>query len=80
MTQSNIQLGKQGITENFIATLKNHFNRHNGVKVHVLRSAGHNKEDMKKYARDILEKLGGHYTAKTIGFCIFIKRWRRAVR
>jgi len=80
MTQSNIQLGKQGITENFIGTLKNHFNRHNDVKVRVLKSAGHDKEDLKKYAGEILEKLGEHYTAKTIGFCIFIKKWRRAVR
>ena len=80
MTQGQVQLGKQGITENFIATLKNHFNRHDNVKVHVLKSIGHNKKDMKKYAEDIIEKLGKHYTAKTIGFSIFIKKWRRVVR
>jgi RNA-binding protein YhbY len=80
MTQGQVQLGKQGITENFIATLKHHFNRHNNVKVHVLKSAGHNKEDIKKYMGEIVEKLGKHYSAKTIGFSIFIKKWRRAVR
>ena len=80
MTQGQIQLGKQGITHNFIETLKNHFNRHDNVKVHILKSAGHNKEDIKKYIRDIIEKLGKNYTAKTIGFTIFVKKWRKARR
>ena len=80
MTQGQVQLGKQGITENFIITLKHHFNRHDNVKVHVLKSAGHNKEDIKKYAKNIVEKLGKRYSAKTIGFSIFIKKWRKAVR
>ena len=80
MTQGQIQLGKQGITENFITTLKNHFNRHDNVKVHILKSAGHNKGDIKKYTRDIIEKLGRNYTAKTLGFTIFVKKWRKARR
>ena len=80
MTQGQVQLGKSGITENFIATLKNHFNRHDNVKVHVLKSAGHSKEDIKKYSKDIIEKLGKHYSAKTLGFSIFIKKWRKARR
>ena len=80
MTQGQVQLGKQGITENFITTIRHHFNKHGNVKVHVLRSAGHNKEDIKKYAGDIIEKLGKNYTAKIIGFSIFVKKWRRAVR
>ena len=80
MTQGQVQLGKQGITENFITALKHHFNKHNNVKVHILKSAGHNKEDMKRYAEKIVEKLGKHYSAKTLGFSIFVKKWRRAVR
>jgi len=31
-------------------------------------------------AYEILEKLGKNYTAKTIGFTIFIKKWRKKVR
>lgn len=78
MTQGQIQLGKQGITENFIITLKHHFNRHNNVKVHVLKSAERKKEKIKMYREEILEKLGKNYTAKIIGFTIFIKKWRKA--
>lgn len=81
MTQGNVQLGKGGVTENFIVTLKHHFNRHNNVKVSVLKSAGRERETVKRHANEIIEKLGDkHYTAKIIGFSIFVKRWRKEVR
>ena len=81
MTQGQVQLGKNGITENFIVTLKHHFNKHQNVKVSVLKSAGHDREKMKEYTEEIVEKLGNkYYTARVIGFSIFLKRWRRAIR
>lgn len=90
-----IQLGKNGITENFISTLKNNFKKHDNVRISVLksardpaqikgdknsqnRSAGHSKEKIKKYSKEILEKLGKNYTAKVIGFKIILKKWRKA--
>ena len=52
----HMQLGKQGITENFIGTLKHYFDRHKNVRVSVLKSAGHNKDKVKEYSEKILEK------------------------
>lgn len=75
-----IQLGKNRITDNFIGTLKNHFKNHENVRVSVLKSAGHDKNKIKEVMEDILEKLGRNYTAKVIGFTIFIKKWRKAIR
>lgn len=80
MSQGQVQLGKQGITENFIITIKYHFNKHDNVKIHVLKSAGHTKEDIKKYAEKIIDSLGPYYTARTLGFSIFLKKWRRQQR
>jgi len=80
MTQSNVQLGKQGITENFINTLRNHFKKHSNVKISILKNAGHEKSKVKTYAEEIIDKLGKNYTAKTIGFTIFVKKWRKEVR
>ena len=57
MRHSHIQLGKNGITENFIETLKDHFKNHENVKISVLKSAGHSKEAVRKYNEEILEKL-----------------------
>ena len=80
MTQGQIQLGKSGITENFITALENHFKKNDNVKVSVLKSASHDKEKVREYSREIIEKLGRSYTTKVVGFTIFIKKWRKARR
>lgn len=77
---ANIQLGKNGISENFMETLKSHFKNHENVKISVLKSARENREKMKTYSEDILNKLGRHYTYRIIGFTIIVKKWRKAVR
>lgn len=80
MTTAEMQLGKQGISENFISTLKSHFQKHENVRISVLKSAGHEKDKVRKYSEEILDKLGKNYTARTIGFKIAIKKWRKPVR
>jgi len=71
-----MQLGKQGITDNFIETLKNHFKNHKNMKIPVLKSCCRDKKELKQMSEDILKKLGKNYTAKTIGYTIKIKKWR----
>jgi RNA-binding protein YhbY len=79
-TLATIQLGKNGITDNFITTLKNHFKKHNNVKVSVLRSCCRDKKELKEMSEDILNRLGNNYTAKIVGYTIAIKKWRKPVR
>jgi len=82
MTLTNIQLGKQGITENFIISLKNYFKTRMNLRISVLKSArGEGKEGkkiVKEYSEKILKELGKQYTAKVIGFVIVLKKWRKA--
>ena len=75
---AQIQIGKNGISENFIKTLEDNFKHHMNVGVTILKSAGHDKTKVKEYSEEILEKLGKNYTAKVVGFTIFIKKWRKA--
>ena len=79
-----IQIGKQGVTDNFIGTLKNQFNNCKNVKISVLKSARkegkEGKQDVKKLSEEILDKLGTKYTARVIGFVIVLKKWRKDVR
>lgn len=77
---ANIQIGKQGVTENFVSTLKNHFAKHDIVKVSVLKSASRDKKEIKKISDELLEKLGKNYTSRVIGFTIVLRKWRKAVR
>lgn len=80
MTVIEMQLGKQGITDNFMYNLQNNFKKHTQVRISVLKSAGHDKEKVKEYSEEILGKLGEKYTAKIIGFKLILKRWRKEQR
>jgi len=77
-TISNVQLGKQGITENFIFSLKNHFKNSEIIRISVLKSARKNKLHVKEFSEEILKNLGKNYTSKIIGFVIVLKKWRKA--
>ncbi len=72
--ESSVQLGKQGVTENFIRTLEHHFKNHRQVKISVLKNARENKDDVKNYAGEIVKKLGLRYSCKNIGFTIIVKK------
>ena len=79
-TLRQIQLGKNRVTDNFIVSLKNQFKDCNNVRISVLRSARESKDDVKKMADEILEKLGKNFTARTIGYTIILKKWRKNQR
>ncbi len=80
MPIKEIQIGKNGITPNFIETLGNHFKKSMTVKISVLKSARENREDVKKLSEELLEKMGPYYTARVIGFKIVLKKWRKKRR
>jgi|TARA_Y100000310_G_scaffold345223_1_gene462852 RNA-binding protein YhbY len=76
----NVQIGKQGITEKFIESLKNHFKNSENIKISVLKNATRDRNEIKNLSNKILEKLGKKYTSRIIGFTIILKKWRRNVR
>lgn len=73
-----LQLGKAGLTENFMQTLKTRFDKHRTIKVSVLKSAGREKKQVKEYSEKMLNELGEKFTSKIIGFTIILKKWRKA--
>lgn len=75
-----IQLGKKGLTKEFIEDIVRRLDKHRNVilKIHVLKSARQSKDDVKKYAEEIIKRLGSQYTVKTIGFMILLRKWRKA--
>ena len=78
-SQSQIQLGKKGLTKKFLEDLKKRFEKpaNKNIKVSVLKSARESREDIKKYAEEIKTHLGPKFTTRVIGFSIFIKKWRK---
>jgi len=75
-----MQLGKKGLTKEFLEDLKNRFDIRgvDNIKVSVLKSARSSREDVKEYSSSILNFLGAKFTSRVIGFSIFIKKWRKA--
>jgi len=74
---STIQVGKKGVTENLIETLKSHFKKHVNVKVVFLPSSTRNRKKLKKQAEEIINELGKNYTYRILGYTMFIKKWRK---
>lgn len=72
------QIGKNGVTPNYIETLKTYFKKHDIVKISVLKSGGHEKAKVKEYSDQIIQGLGEYYTSKIIGFTIIVRKWRKA--
>lgn len=75
---ATFQLGKQGITNNFIETIRKSFKSRDIVKISVLQSFSRGREEVKETADKICGELGENYTYKIIGFTINIKKWRKA--
>jgi len=80
MAQSEIQLGKNGLTQEFLEDLEKRFEKFSNktIKIHVLKSARESKADVKKYAKEIVGKLGNKFTYRIIGFTIIMRKWRKA--
>ena len=78
--QSVVQVGKQGLTENFFQTLKNHFKTRDSVKIILLPSVRENKQEARDIASEIEKMLGKNFTAHLIGYTINVKKWRKAIR
>ena len=75
--QLTLQLGKNGLAEGFFELLENSFRERGSVRLHLLKSAGHDRERTKQLAEQIVERLGKKYTYKIIGFTIILKKWRK---
>ncbi|MBR9704378.1 hypothetical protein GOV12_03125 [Candidatus Pacearchaeota archaeon] len=80
VSQIELQLGKKGLTDEFLEDIKNRFDVKGvkNIKVQVLQSARESRDDVKKYSESIKNFLGEKYTIRILGFSIFIKKWRKA--
>lgn len=81
-SQIEIQLGKKGLTNEFLEEIKKRFEKPaiKNIKISVLKSARESKQDVKKYAEDIINFLGNKFTYRTIGFSIFVLKMRKKQR
>lgn len=72
-----IQLGKKGITPEFIDQIKTIFQKQKILRINVLKSACRDKEQKTEFAEEIVKNLGSNYKYKIIGYVIVILKFRK---
>ena len=72
-----LQMGKNGLTEEFVNQVRSVFKHEKIVKISVLRSASRNKEETKKMADDLVAQLGETYKYKIIGYVMTVMKFRK---
>ena len=75
----NVQIGKSGITENFIDNLKKASVQHSQIRISVLQSFSRNKTKIKETAEEICKRMETErfrFKAKVLGFTILILRFK----
>ncbi len=72
-----IQLGKKGITPEFIDQIKTIFQKQKILRINVLKSACRDKEQKIEFAEEIVKNLGSNYKYKIIGYVIVILKFRK---
>tara|TARA_B100000315_G_C14060276_1_gene355918 strand:+ start:132 stop:386 length:255 start_codon:yes stop_codon:yes gene_type:complete len=76
------QIGKNGLTEQFIEQVKNYFDKSGSelVKVEILKSCCRDKKKAREIGDELAAGLGKNFTYKLVGYVLAVRRWRRAVR
>jgi RNA-binding protein YhbY len=70
-----VQLGKKGLTIEFIEALRKSFKSHEIVKISVLKSYSRDKEQIAKDIERICNELG--CKCKLLGYTLILKRQKK---
>jgi RNA-binding protein YhbY len=69
---AKLQLGKQGITPNFVQTATSALKNRRQIRISVLASTGRTRESMNELAEKLISQLPISCRYKVVGFTIII--------
>ena len=75
MSTSYMQLGKNGLSAEFLDTLRKNFKRHETVKISLLKNYSRDKDKIMGDAEKIYAQLGCRY--KLLGYTLILKRQKQ---
>jgi len=75
-TQAKFQIGKNGLTETFLETIRTAFKTRRQVRISVLKTASRNKEEIHKMAEKIQQSLKFKTNIRVLGFTIILIKSR----
>ncbi len=80
MPIKKLQIGKNGLTEEFVSQVKGIFINERMVKIAILKAACRDKAEAKTIAENLLEALGKKYDYKLVGYVLTISKFRKEQR
>jgi len=75
-----LQIGKNGLTEGFIAQVKKSFENEEMIKVAILKSACRDKKEAAEICLKLADALGKNYVYRLVGYVCTIHKFRKNVR
>jgi RNA-binding protein YhbY len=75
-----LQIGKNGLSPEFIDQVKGIFEKETLVKISILKSACRDKKDADKIGKDLIEALGNKYDYKLVGYVLTVVKYRKEQR
>ena len=73
------QIGKSGITEGAIESLRLGFKTHKVIRISVLKSQAPTKDKVQEIAHQLARRIGGNFVHTIVGFTIILRKRRPAV-
>ena len=74
MFEGKFQIGKQGLTDGVINSINSMFKTHTQLRISILKSATRNREELKKIAEDLTQKVSFPCRSRIIGYTIILKK------
>ena len=74
-----LQLGKNGLTPEFIEKLRKVFVKNDHVRISLLKGSGRNRDLTKEWAEKMVSELGKNYKSNVIGFTIALRKLRKSL-
>ena len=75
-----LQIGKNGLSPEFISQVKSFFEKERLIKIDILKSACRDKSHAKEMAEELMTKLGPKYGYKLVGYVITVIKYRKEQR
>jgi RNA-binding protein YhbY len=77
MSLIKLQIGKNGLTDEFIEKLRKVFVNNDHVRINLLQSSGRDRKKTREWAEKIVSSLGTNYKHNIVGFTIALRKLRR---
>ena len=75
-----LQLGKNGLSSEFIEQVKLLFKNEKLIKITILKSACRDKKEAKQLAIELIQALGKKYDYKIVGYVLTVMKFRKNQR